>query len=163
MKAKKYRLQTVLTIRSRAKDEAARLVALRYEQLANAENELLKRQRNLQSCYEKQSQAKTAMNAELDKGIQAKGVVSHRIFLKDLRDQEIELKDAVEKQKTAVKRAEDEVEIAREKLVEAAKELKAIEVHKENWLTAEKITENRREQKMSDEIGSILHGRNKNS
>ena len=163
MKSKKYRLQTVLTIRSRVRDEAARHVALRYEQLANAEEELLKRQRNLQTCYEKQSQAKTAMNAELDKGIQAKGVVSHRIFLKDLRDQEIDLKDAVEKQKIAVKRAEDEVEIAREKLVEAAKELKAIEVHKDNWQTAEKISENRREQKLSDEIGSILHGRNKNS
>lgn len=161
MKAKKYRLQTVLTLRSRAKDEAARLVALRYEQLASAEEELLKRQRNLQSCYEKQTQAKTAMNEELDQGIQAKGVVSHRIFLKDLREQEIELKDAVEKQKTKVKRAEDEVEAARGKLVEAAKELRAIEVHKENWLTAEKTTENRHEQKLSDEIGAILHGRGK--
>lgn len=161
MKAKKYRLQTVLNLRGRAKDEAARLVALRYEQLAQAEEELLNRQRNLQSCYEKQTQAKTAMNNELDKGIQAKGVVSHRIFLKDLRDQEIDLKAAIEKQKTAVKRAEDEVEAAREKLIEAAKDLKAIEVHKENWQIAEKIASNRREQKIGDEIGSILHGRRK--
>ena len=163
MKAKKYRLQTVLDIRNRAKDEAARIVALRYEQLANAEAELLNRQRSLQTCYEKQTQAKTAMNAELDKGIQAKGVVSHRIFLKDLREQEIDLKAAVENQKTAVKRAEAEVEAAREKLVEAAKELKAIEVHKENWQTAERFQEKRRDQKISDEIGSILHGRNKSS
>lgn len=163
MKAKKYRLQTVLTMRGRAKDEAAKLVALRYEQLAQTEQELLNRQRNLQTCYEKQTQAKTAMNDELDKGIQAKGVVTHRLFLKDLRDQEIELKESVEKQKTAVKRAEDEVEIAREKLIEAAKELKAIEVHKENWITVEKIEQNRRDQKISDEIGSILHGRRENN
>ena len=163
MKAKKYRLQTVLTIRARVKDEAARIVALRYEQLAQAEEELLNRQRSLQSCYEKQTQAKTAMNDELDKGIQAKGVITHRLFLKDLREQEIDLKSAVEKQKTAVKRAEDEVEAAREKLIEAAKDLKAIEVHKENWLTAEKVESNRREQKISDEIGSILHGRRENN
>lgn len=162
MKAKKYRLQTVLAMRGRAKDEAAKLVALRYEQLAQAEQELLNRQRNLQTCYEKQTQAKTAMNDELDKGIQAKGVITHRLFLKDLRDQEIELKESVEKQKTAVKRAEDEVEAAREKLIEAAKELKAIEVHKENWTTAEKVEQNRRDQKISDEIGSILHGRREN-
>ena len=159
MRVKKYRLQTVLMMRGRAKDEAAKLVALRYEQLAQAEQELLNRQRNLQTCYEKQTQARTAFNDELDKGIQAKGVVTHRLFLQDLRDQEIELKESVEKQKTAVKRAEDEVEAAREKLIEAAKELKAIEVHKENWITVEKVEQNRRDQKISDEIGSILHGR----
>lgn len=163
MKAKKYRLQTVLNIRSRVKDEAARLVALRLEQLAQAEDELLNRQRNLQTCYEKQNQARTAMNTELDRGIQAKGVVSHRVFLKDLREQEIELKAAVEQQKSAVKRAETEVEAAREKLSEAAKELKAIEVHKDNWQTAERREQNRREQKISDEIGSILHGRRENT
>ncbi|CAN5694779.1 hypothetical protein BH20ACI4_BH20ACI4_11370 [soil metagenome] len=163
MKAKKYRLQTVLNIRSRAKDEAARFVALRLEQMAQAEEELLNRQRNLQTCYEKQNQARTAMNAELDKGIQAKGVVTHRVFLKDLREQEIELNSAVEQQKTAVKRAETEVEAAREKLSEAAKELKAIEDHKENWQTVERIEKNRREQKISDEIGSILHGRRENT
>jgi flagellar export protein FliJ len=159
MKAKKYRLETVLMMRGRVKDEAARLVALRYEQLAQAEEELMHRQRNLQTCYEKQTQARTAMNDELDKGIQAKGVMAHRNFLQDLRDQEIQLKEAVEKQKKAVKRAEDEVEAAREKLIEAAKELKAIEVHKENWIAAEKVEQNRKDQKISDEIGSILHGR----
>ncbi len=163
MKAKKYRLQTVLNIRNRAKDEAARFVALRLEQLANAEEELLNRQRSLQTCYEKQNQARTAMNAQLDKGIQAKGVVTHRVFLKDLREREIELKTAVEQQKSAVKRAETEVETAREKLAEAAKEFKAIEVHKENRQSAERREQNRRDQKISDEIGSILHGRRENT
>jgi flagellar export protein FliJ len=163
MKAKKYRLQTVLNIRSRAKDEAARMVALRLEQLAQTEEELLNRQRNLQSCYEKQNRARTAMNTELDRGVQAKGVVSHRAFLKDLREQETELKAAVEQQKAAVKRAEREVETAREKLAETTKELKAIEVHRENWLDGERREQNRREQKISDEIGSILHGRRENT
>jgi flagellar export protein FliJ len=163
MKAKKYRLQTVLNIRNRAKDEAARLVALRLEQSRQTEEELLNRQRNLQTCYEKQNLARTAMNAELDKGVQAKGVVTHRVFLKDLREQEIELKTAVEQQKSAVERAEREVEAAREKLSEAAKELKAIEVHKENWQSGKRREQNRREQKISDEIGTILHGRRENT
>jgi flagellar export protein FliJ len=157
MKAKKYRLQTVLNIRSRAKEEAARLVALRLEQLAAAEEELARRQRALQACYDKQNRTRAAMNEELEKGVQAKGVVAHRIFLKDLREQESELAAAVEKQKSTVKQAEEEVEAARRKLVEAAQDLKAIEIHKENWLTAERTEEKRREQKLSDEIGSILH------
>ena len=163
MKAKKYRLQSVLNIRSRRRDEAARIVALRFEQLALEQEELSRRRGDLQACYEKQNTAQTAMNEKLDSGIQAKGIVAHRSFLDDLRNLETRLKTAVEDQITAVARAEKEVETAREKLVEAAQELKAIEVHKENWQTAERTGQVRRDQKISDEIGSILHGRRENN
>lgn len=158
MPAKKYRLETVLQIRSRAKDEAARQVALRYERLAQAEAELNRRQLNLQICYERQSQAQTTMLEDLTKVSQAKNILAHKNFLRDLRNLETELLAAVEEQKQAVAKAEAEVETAREKLLEAARELKAIEVHKTNWQTAESAVSRRREQKLSDEIGSILHG-----
>lgn len=163
MKAKKYRLETVLDIRNRAKEEAARQVALRFQQLEKAEEELMRRRRNLQNCYEKQNQAQTKMAEDLSKGIQAQSILAHQNYLNDLRKQEIELQKEVDKQIQTVANAEKEVEKAREKLIEAARELKAIEVHKENWQSVERIAENRREQKISDEIGSILHGRRKNS
>lgn len=163
MKAKKYRLETVLDIRNRAKEEAARQVALRFQQLEKAEEELMRRRRNLQNCYEKQNQAQTKMAEDLSKGLQAQSILAHQNYLNDLRKQEIELQKEVDKQIQTVANAEKEVEKAREKLIEAARELKAIEVHKENWQSVERIAENRREQKISDEIGSILHGRRKNS
>lgn len=163
MKAKKYRLETVLDIRNRAKDEAARQVALRFQQLEKAEQELARRRMNLQNCYEKQNQAQAKMSEDLSKGLQAQSILAHQNYLNDLRKQEIELQAEVEKQIQTVANAEKEVEKAREKLVEAARELKAIEVHKENWKISERTEENRREQKISDEIGSILHGRRKKS
>lgn len=163
MKAKKYRLETVLDIRNRAKEEAARQVALRFQQLEKAEEELMRRRRNLQNCYEKQNQAQTKMAEDLSKGLQAQSILAHQNYLNDLRKQEIELQKEVDKQIQTVANAEKEVEKSREKLIEAARELKAIEVHKENWQSVERIAENRREQKISDEIGSILHGRRKNS
>lgn len=163
MKAKKYRLETVLDIRNRAKEEAARQVALRFQQLEKAEEELMRRRRNLQNCYEKQNQAQTKMAEDLSKGLQAQSILAHQNYLNDLRKQEIELQKEVDKQIQTVANAEKEVEKARERLIEAARELKAIEVHKENWQSVERIAENRREQKISDEIGSILHGRRKNS
>jgi len=163
MKAKKYRLETVLDIRNRAKEEAARQVALRFQQLEKAEEELMRRRRNLQNCYEKQNRAQTKMAEDLSKGLQAQSILAHQNYLNDLRKQEIELQKEVDKQIQTVANAEKEVEKAREKLIEAARELKAIEVHKENWQSVERIAENRREQKISDEIGSILHGRRKNS
>lgn len=163
MKAGKYRLETVLEIRCRAKDEAARQVALRFQQLEKAEEELARRRLNLQNCYKKQNQAQTKMAEDLSKGSQAQAVIAHQNYLNDLRKQEAELQKEVEKQIKTVSNAENEVEKAREKLIEAARELKAIEVHKENWQSSERTAENRREQKISDEIGSILHGRRKNS
>lgn len=163
MKTKKYRLQTVLEIRSRAKDKAAQLVALRMQQLEQAEIELNRRQRNLQACFDKQNQAVSIMNEELNKGSQTHNILQHRNFLDDLRKLEIELKAEVEKQLQVVAKAEKEVESAREKLLESARDLKAIEVHKTNWTTFERSEENRREQKLSDEIGAILHGRKKTS
>lgn len=163
MKAKKYRLETVLGIRNRAKDEAARLVALRLQQLQAAEEELNRRQMKLQTCYERQNQAQAAMNEELAKGLQARSILAHQNYLNDLRKLESELKADVEKQILSVTKAEKELESAREKLVESARELKSIEVHKANWQASEQKQQSRREQKISDEIGAILHGRRERS
>ena len=159
MKAKKYRLETVLGIRNRAKDEAARHVALRLQQLQLAEEELNRRQMKLQACYEQQNKAQSQMNEELGKGLQARSILAHQNFLNDLRKIEIELKNDVEKQIQAVTRAEKELEAAREKLIESARDLKSIEVHKDNWQVSVQKEQSKREQKIGDEIGAILHGR----
>ena len=163
MKAKKYRLETVLNIRHRTRDEAARAVALRLQQLQAAEEELAVRQRALQACYEQQNKAQKAMNEELTQGIQARGILAHQNFLNDLRALEALLLADVEKQRQAVTKAEKELEAARAKLVESARDLKSIEVHKENWQVSQTSEQNRREQKISDEIGMILYGRRDNS
>ena len=163
MTVKKYRLETVLGIRSRAKDEAARHVALRLQQLQAAEDELMRRQRRLQACYEQQNTAQAALNDELRGGIQARSVIAHQNFLNDLRRTEAELKTDVEKQINAVTKAEKELEAARDKLIEAARDLKSIEVHKANWQETVRKEQTRRDQKIGDEIGAILHGRRESS
>lgn len=158
MALKKYRLETVLTIRAAAKTEAARQIALRYEKLTRAEEELNRRQMSLQACFECQNRAQAALREDLTIVSQARKILAHKNYLRDLRNLEAELQTAVEQQKKAVVKAEVEVEAARGKLIEAARELKAIETHKANWQTAESAAAGRREQKLSDEIGSILHG-----
>ncbi|HEY0048608.1 MAG TPA: flagellar export protein FliJ [Pyrinomonadaceae bacterium] len=159
MKSKKYRLETVLEIRGRVKDEAARQVAVRLEQLARAEAELKRRLKELENCRERRRKAQNAMFTELSAGTQAHNITAHKDFLGQLKETENELEAAVEQQKQTVAAAEREVAQAREKLIEAAKDLKAIEVHKSNWKITERTAETRREQKISDEIGAILHGR----
>jgi flagellar export protein FliJ len=159
MKAKKYRLETVLDLRRRARDEAARLVARSLERLDAAEAELARRRRLVQQCFERQNQSQRQMESALDRGIQARDILAHQNYLNDLRRLEAELEEAVDKQIGAVAAAERETEAARENLTEAARQLKAIEIHKTGWQETERAAENRRSQKISDEIGAILHGR----
>ena len=159
MPKNKYKLQPVLDVRDRAKQEAMRRVAQRRAQLAEAEAELARRERALEECRAQQAEARAKMLNEMEPGAEAGHLVTHRTHLADLRNTEGELLSSVEQQHAAVARAEGELETALAALVEASKEVRAIEKHREDWGQRVRRTEQRREQKLSDEIGSILHGR----
>ena len=155
MKTKKYRLQTVLEIRNRAKDEAARLVAFRLQQLEQTKIELNRCQSELQDCFEKQNQANSLMNEELNRGLPTHNILQHRNYLDDLRKLEIDLQAEIEKQLQVVAKTEKELETAREKLLESACQLQAIETHKSNWQTveqSEKIAASKRSATKSEQF-----------
>jgi flagellar export protein FliJ len=159
MPKNKYRLQPVLDVRDRVKQEAMRRVALRRAQLAEAEAELARRERALADCRAQQVEARAKMLNEMEPGTEAGHLVTHRTHLADLRNRESGLINGVEQQHAAVARAEGELENALAALVEASKEVRAIEKHREDWGQRVRRAEQLREQKLSDEIGSILHGR----
>ncbi|MET0622313.1 MAG: flagellar FliJ family protein [Pyrinomonadaceae bacterium] len=159
MSGKKYRLEPVLGAREQAKREAERLLAARMAQLAGAEEELARREREVESCRARQASARAEMLQTMSGGAAAARALAHRTHLADLRAQEEELRAAVEEQRGVVARCEAEVERARAALVEAAREVRVIEKHRENWRERERRDTARREQKINDEIGAILHER----
>lgn len=159
MAVKKYRLQPVLGAREQAKREAERLLAARMAQLAEAEEELARRVGAVEACRERQASARAEMLEAMTGGAAAARALAHRTHLADLRAQEEGLRAAVEEQKGAVARCEAELERARAALVEAAREVRVIEKHRENWREGERREAVRREQKINDEIGALLHDR----
>ena len=159
MALKKYRLQTVLGTREQAKREAERLLVARTGQLAEAEEELARRLREVEACRGRQAAARAEMLEAMSGGAAAARALAHRTHLADLRAQEETLRAAADEQRGAVARCEAEVERARAALVEAAREVRVIEKHKENWRERERRESVRREQKLNDEIGAILHER----
>lgn len=148
-----------MDVRERAKQDAARLVALRRAQLSEAETELTRREGELEACRQRQRDAREEMLGEAREGAEARRMVVHRTHLADLRQHEEGLLSAVEEQRGVVARAERELEAALAALAEASKELSVIEKHRENWREGERRAERRREQKISDEVASVLHGR----
>ena len=159
MAAKKYRLQPVLGAREQSKREAERLLAARMKQLAEAEEELARRLGEVEACRARQAAARAEMLEAMSGGAAASRALAHRTHLADLRAQEETLRAAAEEQRGAVARCEAELERARAALVEAAREVRVIEKHKENWHERERRESLRREQKINDEIGAILHER----
>ncbi len=159
MAEKKYRLQPVLGVREQAMREAERLLAARMAQLADAEEELARREREVEACRGRQAAARAEMLETMREGAAANLALAHRTHLADLRSQEEGLKAAAEEQRGVVARCEAELERARAALVEAAREVRVIEKHREHWRERERRELARREQKLNDEIGAILHER----
>ena len=154
-----YRLQPVLNVRERAKQVAAKSLATRQAQLADAEVELERRQLAVAESRARQVAAQEKMMADVKQGVAAHGLVMHRTHLADLRRVEQELVAAVEDQRRTVKAAEVEVEKAVTSLIEASREVQVIAKHHEAWQQTARREEERREQKLGDEIGAITHRR----
>lgn len=148
-------------MRKNARDEAGRVVAQRLNELDTANSELNRRQNDLLACYEKQDQKQSAMDNLLEAGTQVKNAIRHRAFLDELRRSEDELRELAETQKKSVLIAENELDRARDGFIEATRDFKAIETHKTKWSENVRNETARREQKASDEIGSILYGRSR--
>jgi len=155
----KYRLQSVMDARERAKREAARLLALRRGQLDDAEEELARRKEAVERCRRQQRDARAKMLAEGARGAEARRLVEYRTHLSDLRAKEEELSDAVAQQRLAVARAEREVETALANLAESSKEFSVVEKHREHWREDRRRDATRREQKLGDEIAATLRRR----
>lgn len=160
-KQEKYNLQRLLEVRERARESAVENLAEKRAQMAAAEKELAAREKAVRDCREIQKRAQTAMAEKMQRGVKNSEILIHRQHLIDLREKESELLKAVEQQKNVVARAAQEVEKALQFLVEATKQLQTIEKHRENWRREKRIEAARREQKNNDEIGAILHERQK--
>jgi flagellar export protein FliJ len=100
------------------------------------------------------------MMAETKQGVAAHGLVLYRTHLADLRRIEQELIVEVEDQERLVSTAENEVEKALAVMIEASKDVQVIEKHHESWQQKTRRDEDRNEQKLGDEIGTITHRRN---
>lgn len=159
MTKNKYSLQSVLDMRDKAKQQAAGLVDACRARLMKAEKELAQRLQAVADFQEQQTIAERRMMKQVKGGLKAHQVVSHRTHLADLRRLEQELLVRAEQQQALVERAEKELEKALSAFIESAKELQVIEKHRENWRQQKRRNEERREQKINDEVGAIIHER----
>jgi flagellar biosynthesis chaperone FliJ len=152
-----YRLQALLDIRTRAKEEAEQAFSNAVKAL---EKEKAEQKRLEQELEQRKAERKQKVAAYLQQVIAKGGGVSGftmmNRFEERLKDEEAQLALEIERQKEAVKVAERQVEQKRREMAEAAKELKAIEKHKETWTKQLRAERQAKEELNQEEIGNTL-------
>ncbi|MGC4115722.1 MAG: flagellar assembly protein FliH [Myxococcales bacterium] len=125
--------------------------------LAEAKAEL---QRLIDDLANRKAERKRKVDAYLKemmaKGMGAMAVQGMGSYEKRLRAEEDEVAAQIEVQKGKVAEAEAFAETKRAALAEAAKEVKAIEKHKEKFLKQKKAERDAREEMAGEEIGNAL-------
>ena len=158
-----YRLQALVTLRERKKEEAERILGVKLAELKQEQQ----RQKDMEDELERmiaKREAKMREYAEKSmKGMMAaQDVVGANLYIERLKEQEEAQENAIEGQKQVVAQKKDEVEEARKGVVLATQDLKALEKHKEKWMEQVKKEREAREEDVMDEIAqTIFLGRNK--
>lgn len=144
-------------MREHAKKQAMILVDRRRKQLRETELELERREQEVSACRERQRTAEAKMRERSLRAIAAHKFQTHYEHLEHLKEQEQKLIERVVQQQQFVARARADVDAALAALVEAVRKVKMIEKHREKWMLGVQLEETRREQKVNDEISSIIH------
>jgi flagellar export protein FliJ len=152
-----YRLQTLLEMRERAKEQAEQAFAEAMTALAKEKDALKKLEDDLvRRKAERKAKIAAYLQEVMSNGVQAGGLSSLNRFEDRLKDEEAQVGLEIEKQALAVQEAEKVVEEKRFAMAEAAKELKAIEKHKEKWVKQVRTERDMREELAQEEIGNAL-------
>jgi flagellar export protein FliJ len=156
-----YRLEAVLTLRQRAEDEAKEELARKLRALRAEEKELQNRKDALAAHQRKRAEWIREQTQSMGKGGAAQEIQRMNRYGERLRDEEQRIADRIPPQEEKVEEAKAAVEVARLALVEAQKQKKAIETHKEDWIRQKKKDREAREELQMDEIGQTIHTRGK--
>jgi flagellar export protein FliJ len=157
MPAQKYRLQALLVIKQRLKKKAEAALALAIKTLMEAKEKLKKLEEEKKEIVRKWEESRKEMKAKIAMGALVGEGNVHVNFLRKLKEDEEAKEEEIQDQKQAAAEAEDAVKLARKEYIEACKELRVMEKHKELWEKKVKAELSRKEEREMDELGSVIH------
>lgn len=157
MAKQKYRLQALLTIKAHAKKRAETALALAIKALKEAKKHLEKLKEEKKKIVERWKKGRAEMKAKMAHGaVVGEGNV-HINFLRKLKEDEEAKEKEIEEQKQVIAECEEKVAVARRKYIDACKELRVMEKHKELWEKKIRDELTRKEEREMDELGGTIH------
>lgn len=153
----KYRLQALLTIRQRMKTKAEAALAFAIKALIEAREKLKKLEQEKEEIIEAWKNARKEMKSKVGGGVMIGEGNVYVNYLRKLKEDEEKKEQEIEDQKGVVEEKELGVKKARREYIDACKELRVMEKHKELWVKKLKAEISRREEREMDELGNVIH------
>ena len=156
-KKPEYRLQALLEMRERKKEEAEKtlgeaLAAHKIEVEKQKQMELELARMIARREQKRREYAEKSMRGEMA----AQDVIGANTYIKRLIEQEELQKNAIEAQKAVVEYKKKELDAARQAVVVATQELKALEKHKEKLFEEWKKEQQAKEEETMDELAQQI-------
>lgn len=153
-----YRLQTLLELRERKKEEAERELSRTMAELKAAQDKQAAMELELERMVAKrEARRRDYMERAMKGEIAAMEAVNINKYIERLKEQEALQQDAIDGQKAVVAQREEDVDVARKALIKANQELKALEKHKEKWLEEVKKEIAAKEEQVMDELAQSIY------
>ena len=155
--AAKYRLEALLKLRIREKKRAEIILAKRLEELKNAKERLKKLEEEKEAIQKEAKEARGKMDKEMSAGGRVQSGCFHVNFLRKLKEDEETKAEEIVEQKEVILECQEKVAKAKKDYVEAVKQLRMMEKHKDLW--KKKIAQQlmRKEEKTNDELGQTVN------
>ena len=153
----KYRLQALLVIKQRMKTKAEVALAVAIKTLIEAREKLKTLEKEKEEIIEAWKQARRDMKEKVGHGVIVGEGNVYVNYLRKLKEDEEKKEIEIEDQKVVVWEAEEGVKVARRDYIDACKELRVMEKHKELWEKKVRAEISRREEREMDELGNVIH------
>ena len=163
MRLPPYRLKTLLEVRERKKEAAEQRLAICLKALHDEKEKLKVMELELERMIAKREKRLREYLEKAMKGeVSAAEAISQDVYTKRLKELEKVQMEAIEGQKGVIRQRQEDVEAARQDLVVANQELKALEKHKENWIKQVKKEQAAKEENTLDELAQTIFLRGEN-
>jgi len=157
-KKPKYRLAPLLIVKERHKKQMEIELGRAIKNLNEQKERLKKLQEEKEQIIQRKKNARLEMSRHVTAGeTRIFDSSIHLNFLEKLQDDLVAKEKEIERQHEIIKEAEERVKKAKRDYIDASKDLKMMEKHKELWHKKLMKELNYKEQKELNELGNVIH------
>jgi len=157
MAKEKYRLQALLNIKMREKKRTEIALAMAIKEFNEAKERLKELEKEKEEIILKWKETREEMSKGMTAGSSIFDGTVYTNFLKKLKDDEKDKEKEIEEQEEVVEEAKEAVASARRDYIDAAKEHKIMEKHKELWKKKVQKEINKKEERELNDLGNTVH------
>ena len=157
-KKTKYRLIPLLIVKEKQKKRAEIELGKAIKRLTEEKEKLKKFEKEKEEIAQKKKEARLKMSQQvLENESRIYDSSLHLNYLEKLQEDLEAKQKEIEHQKETIQEAEKEVKQARRNYIDASRDLKTMEKHREFWEKKQMKELNREEQKQMNELGNVIH------